>query len=45
MTKKEFTEFAKKRGFSAHYSGKLRKFFLRPINLGMNIHALINDKQ
>ena len=43
MTKKQFAQFAQNRGFTAHYSGKLRKFFLRKVNK-MNVHALINAK-
>lgn len=44
MTKKEIKEFAKQRGFTAHYSGKLKKHFFRPTGFGMNVHALINAK-
>lgn len=46
MTKNEFKQFAKDRGFTAHYSGKLKKFFLRKVNYNfkMNVHALINAK-
>lgn len=44
-TKKEFAEFAKKRGFIARYSGKRKKFFLKNTGYGMNVHALINAKQ
>lgn len=45
MIKKEFKEFAKKRGFTTHYSGKLKKHFLKFCPpLKMNIHELINSK-
>ena len=44
MTKKEFTLFAKKRGFSTRYSGILKKHFLTPNGLTMDIHKLINAK-
>ena len=46
MTKKQFAKFAQDRGFTSHYSGKLKKFFIRKMTCGfkMNIHALINSK-
>jgi hypothetical protein len=43
MTKKEFKEFALKRGYTAVYSGKKRKFFLNRV-FKVNIHELINSK-
>ena len=43
MTKNQFIEFARKRGYSVSYSGKLRKFFMKRF-AGMNVHALINEK-
>lgn len=45
MIKKAFAKFALERGFTAHYSGKQKKHFLRPVGFGMDIHALINKKQ
>ena len=45
MTKKEFVKFAKDRGYSCGYSGRLRKFFILKIPfIKMDIHKLINEK-
>lgn len=43
MTKNEFREFAKVRGYSVAYSGKLRKFFMRKF-AQMNVNEIINSK-
>ena len=44
LTKKEFKEFARKRGFTAHYSGRLKKHFFKPTFIKMDIHSIINKK-
>jgi len=43
MTKNEFREFAKVRGFAVAYSGKLKKFFMRKVSQ-MNVNEIINSK-
>ena len=45
MNKSEFKNYASERGFTTHYSGKLKKHFLRPIlGFKININAIINNK-
>ena len=48
-TKKQIIAYAQERGYSSHYSGKLRKFFfkkLKNVRHGIkDVHELINEKQ
>lgn len=44
MTKNEFREYAKVRGFAVAYSGKLRKFFMKKV-FQMNVNEIINSKR
>jgi hypothetical protein len=44
MTKNEFREFARVRGFATRYSGKLKKFFMTKV-AKMDVMQIINSKR